>query len=63
MALFSVFLGLIYNEFFGMPLNLFDSCYQIQKEEIEQPTKLIRKTHCFYPIGIDPIWAVSSNNL
>ena len=49
MAFFSVFCGLMYNDFMSIPLNLFDSCYN--------PKNGVRKDpDCVYPMGIDPIW-------
>lgn len=30
MGFFAVYCGLIYNEFFALPLNLFDSCFEVE---------------------------------
>jgi V-type H+-transporting ATPase subunit a len=32
MGLFAVYCGLIYNEFFALPINLFTSCYMVDPE-------------------------------
>jgi V-type H+-transporting ATPase subunit a len=32
MGIFAVYCGLIYNEFFALPINLFQSCYQVDSE-------------------------------
>ena len=49
MALFSVYCGFMYNDFMSLPLNLFDSCYNAKTG--------VRLDHnCVYPVGIDPIW-------
>jgi V-type ATPase 116kDa subunit family len=45
MALFSIYNGVIYNEFAGFELNLFGSCYKDHKKI------------CTYSFGIDPAWA------
>lgn len=50
MSIFSIFCGLIYNEFFGKPLLVFDSCYNSDF-----------KQKCVYPFGIDWRWTEASN--
>ncbi len=50
-AFFSVYCGLIYNEFFGLKLDLFGSCFEG------------RHQRCVYPVGLDPVWGQSSNAL
>ena len=59
MGFFSIFCGLIYNDFMGIPLTIFNSCYQ---NDI-LTKKVIRKNQCVYPIGIDPKWYSSNNEL
>ena len=49
MAFFSVYCGLMYNDFMSLPLNLFKSCYNPKTGERPDP-------NCVYPVGIDPIW-------
>ena len=49
MAFFSVFCGLMYNDFMSIPLNLFDSCYNAK-------TGIRTDPNCVYPMGVDPIW-------
>lgn len=49
MAFFSVYCGLMYNDFMSLPLNLFDSCYNPKTGVRTDPS-------CVYPVGIDPIW-------
>ena len=61
LGFFSLYNGFIYNDFFGLPLNLFGSCYKnIKKDGKKIP---IRKNNCVYPIGIDPKWYSVSNEL
>lgn len=54
MGLFSVFCGLIYNEFFSIPLLLQGSCYD--------PVAFQKYSEdCRYNVGVDWIWASASN--
>jgi V-type H+-transporting ATPase subunit a len=53
MGFFSTFCGLIYNDCFSLPLNLFQSCYSF-----ETGVKIL--PNCVYPAGIDPIWYIST---
>lgn len=55
LGFFSIFCGLIYNEFFGLPLLIFDSCYD--------NFSFKRKGNCVYSIGIDWIWFDSQNKV
>ena len=61
LGFFSFYNGLIYNEFFALPLNLFGSCYKKNKKDGQK--LIIRKNNCIYPIGIDPKWYSASNEL
>lgn len=56
MGMFAFFNGLIYNEFFGIPLRLFSSCYD--SETFER-----KGEHCVYPFGFDPMWYQSSEEI
>jgi V-type H+-transporting ATPase subunit a len=62
MGFFAFYCGWIYNDFLGMNLNIFGSCYPIVRDaagkEVIEP-----KENCIYPFGIDPIWGVSNNEL
>jgi len=59
MGFFSLFCGLIYNDFMGIPITIVNSCYQN-----DMITKQVtRKNQCIYPIGIDPKWYTSPNEL
>lgn len=55
LGLFSVFCGLVYNEFFAVPLPLADSCYNDKS--------LTRKSDCVYPLGMDFRWELSDNSI
>ena len=49
--------GLIYNQFFGLTLGLFSSCYSTTESFIA------REDDCVYPLGIDSVWKVSENQM
>lgn len=49
MAFFSVYCGFMYNDFMSLPLNLFKSCY-------DPKTGKRIDDNCVYPVGVDPIW-------
>ena len=59
MGFFSFFCGIIYNDFMSIPLSFFSSCYV--NDKIENIS--IKKKNCVYPIGIDPKWYASTNDL
>ena len=72
MGLFSVFNGLIYNEYASFTTNIFgQSCYSLQKTAVKGNTFLAERetspvTHeqeCVYPFGIDPIWYRSTQTI
>lgn len=59
MGFFSLFAGLIYNDFTSIPLKIFgNTCYTgLLGGEVEL------KEDCIYPVGVDPIWYMSKNEL
>ena len=60
MGFFATFCGFMYNDLTSIPLYLFGhSCYEIKEgaKEAEQ------KPDCVYPVGIDPVWYLSKNEL
>ena len=59
LGFFSVFCGLLYNDFLSIPI-YFKSCYPKQGDENEH---LNQKNNCSYKFGIDPVWYISSNEL
>ena len=60
MGIFSLFCGLIYNDFMGLPLSFFNSCYE---KDVINTNIAKQKPGCIYPVGIDPKWAVAHNEL
>ena len=87
MGFFSVYMGLIYNEFFAIPYDWFGTCYDTtippnaSTTELEEynfylkkggnptitgdPTPYTSKEayDCAYPVGLDPTWFLSVNNI
>ena len=66
-SVFAIFCGLMYNEFFAIPLDFFGTCY-IEKKDghlIQNKTKIDENTvqKCVYPIGMDPQWIGKVNEL
>lgn len=62
MGFFATYCGFIYNDFMSISLNLFGSCYDMANVEPEQAISRY-DNQCVYGFGIDPVWAVASNNL
>lgn len=48
LGFFSIYCGLIYNEFFSIPLVMNSSCYSEHQSA---------ESDCVYPLGLDWIWA------
>jgi len=59
MALFSIYAGLIYNEFLSVPLNLFGTNWEVDPEGDGRRYRLIDVNRT-YPFGVDPVWKVSA---
>ena len=61
MGIFSVFCGVIYNDFTSVSVYLFgDSCWELPAAGATIATA---KPDCVYPIGVDPVWYMSSNEI
>lgn len=58
LGLHSLFAGLIYNDFFSRSIKLLPSSFDITDEGA-----ILRNEKYVYPLGIDPIWNISSNRL
>lgn len=63
MGFFATYCGLIYNDFMSIALNLFGSCYNPETPQIDTDIIPRISSDCVYPVGIDPVWAVTSNML
>ena len=60
MGFFSTYCGFIYNDMTSIPVKVFgESCYEIKHGE----TYAKLKPNCVYPVGIDPAWYLSVNEL
>ena len=57
---FSFYSGLMYNEFFSIPIPIFGSCYEFIDENSDVLTRI---ENCVYPVGVDPKWNISKNEL
>lgn len=79
MGLMSCWAGLIYNEYFAIPTNIFGSCYNMNNPQpqgkapegkgeghpaLPHPWIIKRNNStCVYPFGQDAVWAISNNKL
>ncbi|KAL5788622.1 hypothetical protein ACOSP7_005571 [Xanthoceras sorbifolium] len=65
MALFSIYTGLIYNEFFSVPFELFGrSAYACRDLSCRDATTIgLIKVRDAYPFGVDPAWHGSRSEL
>ncbi|KAL4581312.1 hypothetical protein LXL04_017523 [Taraxacum kok-saghyz] len=65
MALFSIYTGLIYNEFFSVPFELFSpSAYACRDDACSEATTIgLIKVGDTYPFGVDPVWHGSRSEL
>jgi V-type H+-transporting ATPase subunit a len=62
MGFFSIFGGVIYNDFTSIPLYVFGkSCYQV--DHSGKSHNVTVSADCIYPIGIDPSWYLGKNEL
>ncbi|KAL4468898.1 hypothetical protein ABPG72_009168 [Tetrahymena utriculariae] len=68
LGIFAFYCGFIYNDFLALPINLFGSCYynvHHDGEAAEGQAHYVIEKHenCVYPLGFDPKWYISSNEL
>ncbi|KAL4555595.1 hypothetical protein LXL04_038219 [Taraxacum kok-saghyz] len=65
MSLFSIYTGLIYNEFFSVPFELFSpSAYVCRDTSCSEATTIgLIKGRDTYPFGVDPAWHGSRSEL
>ncbi|KAB5561364.1 hypothetical protein DKX38_006321 [Salix brachista] len=65
MAFFSIYTGLIYNEFFSVPFKLFaPSAYECRDLSCRDATTYgLIKVRPTYPFGVDPVWHGSRSEL
>ena len=61
LSIFSIYCGFIYNEFLSLPFPLFQSCYDLYNPINEEAQR--SDNNCVYPLGFDPKWFVSENEL
>lgn len=67
MALFSIYCGFLYNECFAVSMDIFGSRYyydipNIKADNFEAQVRPGKEAYA-YPIGVDPIWKGSKNEL
>jgi V-type H+-transporting ATPase subunit a len=69
MGFFSMFTGLMYNEWFSIPIAFFHSCYgqEFFTYNSSDPYSSVGfhkiADDCVYEVGVDPVWILSTNYL
>jgi len=72
MGFWAMFMGFIYNDFSGLSLDLFGTCYPINADNKtfaynREPLPNIENAYgvmkCIYPFGLDPVWLQSANSI
>ncbi|KAJ6238011.1 v-type proton atpase subunit a [Anaeramoeba flamelloides] len=63
MGVASIIIGFIYNEIFGIPVSLFDSCWEKNDQNSTQFSIEYQRgaNYCTYPVGVDPEWGNKEN--
>lgn len=59
MAIFGIFTGFLYNDFFGLSVDIFGTKYTLDGEK----NAYAKDPNSTYPFGIDPTWRQSQNEL
>ena len=68
MGFFSVYMGLVYNEFFSVAQDFFGTCYDLSSFSFVNPkhSRVLPKDSlhptCVYAFGLDPMWRISESN-
>jgi len=78
MGIMATYSGFVYNEYFAIPIQLFDSCYQYERDQFSGSVKVNdtftatvtsdylqkrRSIDCTYPFGQDPAWGLTTTRL
>ena len=67
MGIYSVYCGLVYNDFFSLGLNLFGSNFDFAEREGGSPAEYVEgeygSSEYVYPFGVDPAWHIANNEL
>lgn len=63
MGLFSMYVGLIYNETFAIPINLFGTRWNLEHNEHGEEEYVWKMGTPPYPFGVDPKWKEAGNDL
>ena len=73
MGVMATYCGFIFNEFFGMPTNIFESCFDLHHrrpmpqdgtDDPAPPWVYNRVDYeCVYPMGQDPVWGLATDRL
>ena len=63
MAIFAIYCGSLYNEFFSLPFALFGTCYTNDLSVSGESRIVTRIDGCTVIYGMDPKWFIASNDL
>lgn len=67
MGIYSVYCGLVYDDFFSLAMNLFGSNYDFVDRESGDEAEFVEgkygDSEFVYPFGVDPAWHIANNEL
>lgn len=61
MSFFSIYCGMVYNDFLALPTKFVKSCYN--ERIVDGKLIFARKFQCTTPFGIDPVWGKTKNEI
>ena len=65
MSICGIFCGVVYNEYFGLPVDFFNTRYHRTEIINNNETRYIweKNSKAVYPFGVDPVWVFKDNEL
>ena len=63
MSVFSIYCGFLYNELFGVPMDIFGTNWEYIYPVTERQFAVMIDEEYVYPFGVDPLWKGANNEL